>query len=37
MEDPTLWMPVLGREYSRDKEFEEDMKRNYYKKAVIEL
>ena len=37
MEDPTLWKPVLGREYSRDKEFEEDMKRNYYKKAGIEL
>ena len=32
MEDPSLWLPVLGREYSRDKEFEEDMKRHYLAK-----
>jgi len=32
MEDPTLWMPVLKREYGSDKEFEADMRRSYYKK-----
>lgn len=35
MEDPSLWMKVLKREYKCDKEFEEDMKRNYYKKLDI--
>ena len=29
MEDPSLWMKTLGREYSCDKEFEMDMKRFY--------
>ena len=29
MEDPSLWLPVLGREYSSDREFEADMKRHY--------
>lgn len=29
MEDPSLWLPVLGREYACDKEFEEDMKKHY--------
>ena len=32
MEDPTLWKPVLEREYSSDKEFEMDMKKNYLRK-----
>ena len=32
MEDPSLWKPVLGREYSCDREFEADMKRNYLSK-----
>ena len=32
MEDPSLWMPVLGREYSRDRDFEEDMRRHYMAK-----
>ena len=32
MEDPSLWKPVLEREYSSDKEFEMDMKKNYLKK-----
>ena len=32
MEDPTLWKPVLEREYSSDKEFEMDMKKNYRRK-----
>lgn len=32
MEDPSLWLPVLGREYGCDKDFEEDMKRNYLMK-----
>ena len=35
MEDPTLWMKVLGREYSCDREFESDMRRAYYKKLGI--
>ena len=35
MEDPSLWLPVLGREYSRDREFEEDMKRHYLAKLEI--
>ncbi|MDY5930531.1 MAG: DNA photolyase [Candidatus Ornithospirochaeta sp.] len=34
MEDPRLWMPVLGREYSCDREFEEDMKRHYLGKIL---
>ena len=29
MEDPSLWLPCLGREYSCDKEFELDMKKHY--------
>ncbi len=29
MEDPSLWKPCLGREYSCDREFELDMKRHY--------
>lgn len=36
MEDPSLWLPVLGREYGCDKEFELDMKKNYYRKIGIE-
>ena len=32
MEDPSLWMKYLGREYSCDKEFEMDMKRFYLSK-----
>ena len=32
MEDPSLWKPVLEREYSSDKEFEMDMKKNYLRK-----
>ncbi|MGN0831675.1 MAG: spore photoproduct lyase family protein [Candidatus Ornithospirochaeta sp.] len=32
MEDPSLWMKCLGREYSCDKEFEMDMKRFYLSK-----
>ena len=36
MEDPSLWMPALGREYSSDREFEEDMKR-HYREAVARL
>lgn len=35
MEDPSLWLPVFGREYSSDKEFELDMKANYYKKLGL--
>lgn len=33
MEDPSLWMSVLGREYSCDKEFEDDMKKAYFGKV----
>ncbi len=33
MEDPSLWMKVLKREYSSDKEFEEDMKKSYFEKV----
>ena len=29
MEDPSLWMPVLGREYASDHDFEESMKEAY--------
>ena len=32
MEDPSLWMKCLGREYSCDKDFEMDMKRFYLSK-----
>ena len=32
MEDPSLWKPVLNREYSCDKEFEQDMQNHYFKK-----
>ena len=32
MEDPSLWIPVLGREYPNDKSFEMDMKRHYFEK-----
>ncbi len=35
MEDPSLWQPVLGREYPCDREFEEDMKRHYFEKARL--
>ena len=33
MEDPSLWMPVLGREYGSDREFEADMKEHYFRKV----
>ncbi|MCR5732921.1 MAG: DNA photolyase [Sphaerochaetaceae bacterium] len=33
MEDPSLWMKCLEREYSCDKEFEEDMKKHYLEKV----
>ena len=32
MEDPSLWLPVLGREYQCDKDFEMDMKTHYFSK-----
>ena len=32
MEDTSLWKPVLEREYSSNKEFEMDMKKNYLRK-----
>ena len=32
MEDPSLWQPVLEREYSCDKDFELDMKESYMEK-----
>ena len=32
MEDPSLWMPVFGREYPCDKAFEMDMKEHYFQK-----
>ncbi len=35
MEDPSLWMKTLGREYGSDREFELDMKRSYYDKLGI--
>lgn len=35
MEDPSLWPKVFGREYSCDKDFENDMKDNYYKKLGL--
>ena len=34
MEDPSLWMPVLEREYACDKDFESDMRKSYFKKLV---
>ncbi len=34
MEDPSLWLKCLGREYSSDKEFEMDMKRAYMNKIA---
>lgn len=34
MEDPSLWLPVLGREYKSDKEFEIDMKKHYFGKIA---
>lgn len=32
LEDPKLWLPVLGRQYNSDKEFELDMKKHYMEK-----
>ena len=32
MEDPSLWNDVLGREYACDRDFENDMKKNYMAK-----
>ena len=32
MEDPSLWMPCLGREYSCNADFEADMKKHYFDK-----
>lgn len=32
MEDPSLWLPVLGREYERDRDFEIDMRKHYEEK-----
>lgn len=32
MEDPRLWQPVFGREYTSNEDFEEDMKRRYMEK-----
>ena len=32
MEDPSLWLPVLGREYERDSDFEIDMRKHYEEK-----
>lgn len=37
MEDPSLWQPVLGRQYACDKDFENAMKASYYLKAGIDL
>lgn len=36
MEDPSLWQDVLKREYSCDRDFEEDMKRAYFKKLGLD-
>lgn len=33
MEDKDLWMPCLGREYSSNDSFEEDMKKHYFEKV----
>lgn len=35
MEDPSLWKECLNREYSSDKEFELDMKKEYFKKISL--
>ena len=35
MEDPSLWLPVLGREYEKDKDFEMDMKDHYEAKIRL--
>ena len=32
MEDPSLWLPVFGREYKNDQEFADDMKTKYLSK-----
>lgn len=32
MEDPSLWLPVFGREYKTNDEFERDMLQSYWKK-----
>lgn len=32
MEDPRLWQPVFGREYTSNEEFENDMKNSYMEK-----
>lgn len=37
LEDPSLWLPALGREYGSDREFEEDMKRAYLSKAALRM
>ena len=34
MEDPSLWRPVLGREYACDRDFEKDMKAHYEAKIA---
>lgn len=36
MEDPSLWMPCLGREYADNASFEADMKAHYQAKALVE-
>ena len=35
MEDPSLWIPVLEREYACDKDFERDMRKSYFYKVNI--
>jgi len=35
MEDPRLWSPVFGREYTSNEEFEADMKNSYMKKIDL--
>ena len=35
MEDPSLWMPVLEREYACDKDFESDMRKSYFYKVNL--
>ena len=34
LEDPSLWLPALGREYKNDSEFESDMKKHYMEKIT---
>lgn len=34
MEDPTLWQPCLGRSYTCNADFEQDMRRNYISKIA---